>query len=305
MAVDPGDALAFVTVVREGGFTAAARKMRVPKTTLSRRVRVLEAALGVRLLNRTTRRLALTEAGTIYFRHCDPLARGFADAEAAVGQLLGAPRGWLRITAPQSLVENLLSEVIADFLVLYPDIRVDLSLSHQPEDIVARGQDIALRMGPVSDTSLAARRLAVFPNRVYAAPAYLARWGQPEHPGDLISHRALATRVAVRGGGYAWPMRAGPTALADFPVDPVLVADDPEVLKAPLLAGLGLMMATDLIMRRLVAGGQVRPVLDGWVGRCPELHAIFPQGPVQPPKLRAFVDFLVARLGVRTLPILA
>jgi DNA-binding transcriptional LysR family regulator len=141
-----------------------------------------------------------------------------------------------------------------------------------------------------------ARRLAVLPNRIYASPAYLAAHGEPAHPFELQRHLALVTRVARRGSGYAWPMtRDGTTE--SYEITPVIEADDPEVLKAPLFAGAGLMMATDMIMARHVAEGLVRPVLPGWLGRCPELHALFPRGQVQPPKLRAFVDFLVQRLG--------
>ncbi len=154
-----------------------------------------------------------------------------------------------------------------------------------------------MRMGPLSDSGLVARRLAVLPNRVWASEAYLQRHGTPGHPRELRSHAALVTRVARHGAGYAWPMsRDGNAEL--FEVTPVIEADDPEVLKPPLFAGAGLMMATDMIMAPHAAAGLVRPVLDGWVGRCPELHAVFPRGHVQPPKLRAFVDFLSRELAV-------
>jgi DNA-binding transcriptional LysR family regulator len=299
---NPDAALAFVTVVREGSFTAAARALHLPKATLSRRIRELESALGARLLNRTTRRQSLTEAGEVYFRHCAPIATALEDGEAAVAQLRDHPRGWLRVTAPYSLVENLLAPMLADFLAQYPEVRIDLSLSHQVLDIVDQGIDVALRMGPLADSSLTARRLAVLPNRLYATSAYLSRHGEPGHPSQLLDHRTLVTRIAARGDGFAWPMRRPAQPLQDYPVAPVVVADDPDLLKAPLLAGQGIMMATDLIMAQLLAAGLVRPILPEWTGRCPELHAVFPGGPVQPPKLRLFIDFLVSRLEREAAP---
>jgi len=238
------------------------------------------------------------------FQHCEPLARSLAAAEAAVTQLQGTPRGWLRVTSSQSLAANLLAPLLGEYRALYPEVRIDLTLSHEPLDIIAQGIDMALRLGPLPDSSLLARTLARFPNRVYAAPGYLTRHGAPVHPGELARHPALATRLARRGEGFVWPMRReGDDALRDYGIDPVVVADDPEVLKGPLLAGEGVMMATDMIMRRPLALGLVQPVLPGWLGRCPELHAIFPQGAIQPPKLRTFVDFLAARLERETKPL--
>jgi DNA-binding transcriptional LysR family regulator len=150
-------------------------------------------------------------------------------------------------------------------------------------------------MGNLPDSSMAARQLAVLPNRIFASPDYLARYGEPRHPLELRQHLALVTRVARSGSIYAWPMSDGGMH-ENYEINPVIEADDPEILKAPLFAGAGLMMATDMIMQRHAAEGLVRPILAGWLGRCPALHVVFPRGQVQPPKLRAFIDFLVPRL---------
>ncbi|QYY34073.1 LysR family transcriptional regulator (plasmid) [Cupriavidus pinatubonensis] len=299
MPLDMNDTLVFLKVVESGSFTAAADDLRLPKTTVSRRVRELEQRLGVQLLHRTTRRLGLTEAGTLYFETCRAIPGLLAKADAVVDQLRGVPRGTLRITASYSLSVNLLGPLLADFRAACPEVGIDLVLNHRTLDLVGEEIDLALRMGDLPDSSMAARWLTTFPNRVYASPAYLARYGAPAHPRDLGQHAALATRVARRSGTHAWPMRQDGTgeALADYPIHPVIEADDPEVLKAPLFAGAGLMMATDMIMARHAAQRLVVPVLPGWVGRCPALHAVFPRGQVQSPKLRAFIDFLVPRLG--------
>jgi DNA-binding transcriptional LysR family regulator len=296
MLADLNDTLTFVRVVEDGSFTAAARELRLPKTTVSRRIRELEARLGAQLLNRTTRRLSLTEAGSVYFQQCRHVAQTLTNAEAAVGQLQGRPRGTLRIASSYSVMLNLVGPLLADFRALYPEVQIDLALSHRTLDLVEEQIDVALRMGPLIDSAMVARRLAVFPNRIYASPAYLAKHGEPEHPFDLRRHFALITRVSRRGGGYTWSMRKDGVT-ESYEITPVIEADDPEVLKAPLFAGAGLMMATDMIMARHVADGLVRPVLPGWLGRCPELHALFPRGHVQPPKLRALIDYIVERLG--------
>jgi DNA-binding transcriptional LysR family regulator len=301
MAADLNDTVAFIKVVEGGSFTAAAQELRLPKTTLSRRVRELELRLGAQLMHRTTRKLSLTEAGATYFQQCRQIPQALADAEAAVSQLQGQPRGVLRITSSYSLMVSLIAPLLGEFRALYPEVRLDLVLSHRTLDLVEEQIDLALRMGALPDSAMVARRLAVLPNRIYASPDYLARHGEPAHPFELQQHLALVTRVARRGGGYAWPMSNGGTT-ESYEITPVIEADDPEVLKAALFGGAGLMMATDMIMQRHAAEGLVRPVLPGWLGRCPELHALFPRGHVQPPKLRVFVDFLVSRLNTGVAP---
>lgn len=297
MQTDLNDVLVFLKVVEAGSFTAAGEALHLPKTTVSRKIRELEQRLKVQLLHRTTRRLGLTQAGTVYFAHCSQLPQVLLDAEAAVGELQGHATGTLRITCSYSMAVTLVAPLLAPFRVLYPDVRIDLVLSHRTLDLIAEKIDLALRTGDLPDSSMLARRLAVLPNRVYASAAYLAQYGAPAHPDALCQHRALVTRVARFGAGYAWPMREGARgALKNYTITPVIEADDPEVLKAPLLAGAGLMMATDDIMQACVEQGLVEAILPGWLGRCPALHAVFPQGLVQPPKLRAFLDFLVAHL---------
>ncbi len=226
-------------------------------------------------------------------------------AETAVEQLQGKPRGLLRITSSFSIMVNLLAPLIAEFQDMYPEVSIDVGLSHQVQDLVSGEVDVALRLGPLPDSSLAARRLAVLPNRIFASPSYLKRHGQPTHPDELLAHKTLTTRVAWRGDSYAWslgkwdkPAGAGKSDdLTDFPIKPAIVADDPEVLKSPLFDGAGLMLATDLIMARHVRQGLVCPILPGWMGRCPELNAVFPGARILPAKLRVFIDFLALRLN--------
>jgi DNA-binding transcriptional LysR family regulator len=289
------DTLAFVKVVQAGSFTAAARSLGLPKATVSRKVQDLEQRLGAQLLHRTTRRVGLTEAGAIYFQYCESIAHILTEAEIAISQMQGEPRGWLRITSSHSLSVSLLSPLISDFRSAYPGVLIDLILTHETLDLIAKEIDVALRLGPLPDSSMTARKLAVLPNRIYASRDYLAQHGEPAHPDELRRHWALATRVAQRSRGFAWPMSDG-GELQDYEINPVIVADDPDVLIQLLLAGQGLMMVTDLLVKPYLAKDLIQPVLAGWTGRRPELHAVFPQGRVQSPKLRVFVDFLLKRL---------
>ena len=303
---DLGDTIAFVKVVEEGSFTKAALRLRLPKTTLSRKVRDLERRLGIQLLHRTTRRIGLTEAGTVYFERCRRIAEELEQAESAVAQLRDTPRGWLRVTTPPSFGMKVIAPLLPEFRARYPDVRIDLVLSHQNLDLVARDIDLAIRMGALQDSAMAARKLGVLCRHVYAAPSYCAAHGMPDHPDDLIRHLTLANMSARRPSGYGWRLfrddggrpEDGPEGGLDVPIDPVMTADDPEMLIPTLLSGGGLVLATDFAMRPYRSAGQVQPVLDGWKGSDVDLHAVFPGGRIQPPKLRSFLDFLVARLDL-------
>ena len=297
MTRDLNDTLIFVKVVEHGSFIAAAKALRLPKTTVSRKVQELETRLGAQLLQRTTRKLGLTEAGNVYFEHSQRIARGLEEAENAVGQLQGGPRGWLRITAPYSVGITWIAPLLGEFHARHPEVRVEMLLSNESIDLIAKEIDVALRVGNLPDSSFSARRLSVFRTQVYASPAYLERHGEPLHPDDLQHHRALAMQKHRRtGGGYAWPLTDG-RRTSEFPIDPVLVANDPAALRGALLSGEGLMLASDVTVKAFAELGHVRRVLAGWTGPEVDFNAVFTRGQVPSPKVRAFVDFLVERLN--------
>ena len=298
MARDLNDTLVFVKVVELGSFIAAARALRLPKTTVSRKVQDLEVRLGAQLLHRTTRKLGLTEAGNVYFEHSQRIARDLDEAESAVGQLQGGPRGWLRVTAPYSFGVNWIAPQLSVFFARHPEVRVELVLNNEPLDLIGKEIDLAVRFGKLADSSLVARRLTVFRTQIYASPQYLAQYGEPLHPDDLVHHRALAMDMYSRnGGGFVWTLSDGRRA-ADYRIEPVLVANDPASLRAALMTGEGLMLAADVMVRREAERGYVRRVLAGWTGTTAEVNAVFPRGQGKSPKVRAFVDFLIERLSV-------
>ncbi|PLP99845.1 LysR family transcriptional regulator [Cupriavidus pauculus] len=296
MAADLNDTLIFVRVVQAGSFTAGARLLKMPKTTVSRRVMALEAQLGAQLLHRTTRRLGLTEAGGLYYAHARDLVRQIDDAEAAVHQLQAGPRGWLRVTLPYSFGTAWIAPLLADFRAAYPDVRLEILASHVPLDLVADEIDVALRLGVLPDSDLVARRLASFATGVYASPGYLKRAGVPAHPSELEGHATLALHQARRERGYAWPLRKEGGRTQYFAVDPVIVASDPALLHDALCAGQGTSLAMHQSMAADVKAGRLRRVLPEWTGPAQDFNAVFPRGAVASPKVRAFVDFLRARL---------
>jgi DNA-binding transcriptional LysR family regulator len=296
MARDLNDTLIFVKVIEHGSFISAARALRLPKTTVSRKVQDLETRLGAQLLHRTTRKLGLTEAGNIYFEHCQRIARELDEAESAVGQLQGGPRGWLRFTAPYSIGIDKIAPLLGEFHARHPEVRVEMVLANESLDLIDKEIDVALRVGSLPDSNLIARRLAMFRTQVYASTHYLERHGEPLHPDDLQHHRALAMQKTRRNGGYVWTLNDGERDV-DYPIDPILVANDPGALKGALLCGEGLMLAADVMVKPYAEQGYVRRLLAGWTGPEYEFNAVFPRGRVQSPKVRAFVDFLVERIN--------
>ncbi|HRP86867.1 MAG TPA: LysR family transcriptional regulator [Gammaproteobacteria bacterium] len=297
MTHDLNDTLIFVKVVEHGSFVGAARSLRVPKTTVSRKVQELESRLGAQLLHRTTRKLGLTEAGNIYYEHSQRIARDLTEAESAVSQLQAGPRGWLRFTAPYSIGIDKIAPLLGEFHRRHPEVRVEMMLSNEPLDLIASEIDVALRLGELPDSSLVARRLGSLRTQVFASSSYIERHGEPMHPDELQYHRALAMAKHRQGHGYAWTLDDG-NGPQQFPINPILVANDPAALKGALLCGEGLIVGADLMVKPAVEKGEVRRVLAGWVGPVFELNAVFPRGHGQSPKVRAFVDFLLERLNL-------
>ncbi len=296
MTRDLNESLIFVKVVERGSFTAAASVLGLPKTTVSRKVAELEQRLGTKLLMRTTRKLGLTEAGQIYYERCAQIARELDDAEAAVGMLSGAPRGWLRFTAPYSVGINTISHLLRDFMAQYPEVRVEMQLDNDVVDLVDHELDLALRMGPLADSSLSARRLVTVSAKIYASPEYLARHGEPLSPDELEHHRAIAmTKHRRNNGRYAWRLGRDDT-FDDYAIHPVLVVNDPFSVRTAALQGLGLAGMLAPMAQGFEQHGALRPVIPAWSSEPIELNAVFPHGRVLSPKVRAFVDFLAERL---------
>ena len=299
MAHDLNDTLIFVKVVEQGSFIAAANALGLPKTTVSRKVQELETRLGARLLHRTTRRLGLTEAGSVYHEHYQRIARELEEAEGAVNQLQSGPRGWLRFTVPYSIGITWIAPLLGQFHAQYPEIQLDMHLGSEKLDLIAGEADLALRVGALPDSNLVARKLGSLRTQVFASPAYIERYGEPLHPDELQFHRILAMRKArnLNNNRFFWQLGENGGDLRDFPVNPLLVANDPSALNGALVCGEGLLLTGDVMAKPFIESGMVRRVLAGWTGPEVDFNAVFAGGRLVSPKVRAFVDFLVEKLN--------
>ncbi|MDR5905625.1 LysR family transcriptional regulator [Franzmannia qiaohouensis] len=301
MLQDLNDALIFAKVVEQGSFIAAAKQLHLSKTTVSRKVQGLEERLGARLLHRTTRNLSLTEAGAVYFDYCNRIAQDLDQAENAVQSLEDSPRGWLRVTAPFTLCTEFTSDLIREFHERYPQVRIEMVLSNDRLDLVTNQIDVALRVGPLPDSTLIARPLARYRSFVYASDRYIAMHGEPSEPAELARHPALAKCTDQRGQRYLWQLHNG-TRQVEVEIDPIAIANDPFVLRGLLVEGQGIMLASEIVACLGPEEQRLRRVLDGWEGPEVELNAVFPGGRLISPKVRTFVDFVVERMRIENLP---
>ena len=279
---------AFATVVEEGGFTLAARKLGVSKSAVSKHVSALEARLGARLLTRTTRRVAPTEIGAVYYDRASRILNDAGVAEALVGEMQSSPSGALRITSPRDFGIHRLSPRLGGFLDRYPDITVQLDLTDQPTDLVADGYDLAIRVGKQPDSSLRARKLTSYGSRLVASPKYLAAQGAPETLQDLERHRLLA------GSNTVWSLCDTNAATTRLRVSPTLCVNDGQTQLNAAVEGLGIAYLPDFLTDRAVVRGDLQVVLPQARAWTSDVYAVFAPGDHTPPKLRAFLDHISA-----------
>lgn len=280
--------LVFAEVVDAGGITAAAERLGVRKSTVSRRLAALEERLGTRLLERNTRRLRLTEPGREYHAHCARLVAEARAVNEAVSASRGTPRGTLRL-ATESLLGELLTPLLAEFLLRHPQVRVEVSLAQASVDLIAEEYDLAVRTGPLGDSSLVARPLGQVRTGYYASPAYLRRRGVPQDPEELAGHECV--QVAEAGTSEVW-FFVGPRGASTVPVAGRLRVPSLRAGHAAARAGLGLVRLPTALALEDVRTGALVPVLEA---HCPPglaLHAVYPSRRQLAPKVRAFLEVL-------------
>lgn len=288
------DMVAFIKVVEARSFTAAGARLGLSKSVVSRRIAELEDRLGARLLNRTTRKLSLTEIGQAFYERCARIVADVEEAERAVGDLHGAPRGRLRLNAPVSFGRLHLAAAIVAFIERYPAIEIDVDLNDRYVDLLEDGYDLAVRVGRLRDSSLVARKLAPSRRAVVASPAYLERCGVPETPLDLANHNCLLyTNIPT---AEQWQFADGDEAFSVKVTGPMR-ANNGDLACAAAVAGMGIAVLPTFLCGAALATGDLvaldLPLKTTETG----VYAVYPQNRHLSSKVRAFVDFLAARFG--------
>jgi len=281
---------AFLVVVEEGTFTAAARRLGVTKSYASKLVVRLEDRLGVRLLQRTTRQLTLTEPGRAYFDRCSDAMRALNEAEAEAVELQTSPQGRLRINLPAAFATSYLAAPVAEFKTRYPELTVEAVLTDRKVDILSEGFDMAVRVGDLDDSSLIARRLASVDRSVFCSPSYLRRRGTPTRPEELVEHDCLL--YAHHAVPTTWHFK-GPGRNAAVEVSGKLVSNHAAMLVEAACQGLGLVFCPTFFVAPALRDGRLQRVLPDWHFPL-SVSAVFPNARHIPAKVRIFVDFLVA-----------
>jgi DNA-binding transcriptional LysR family regulator len=284
----------FVRVVEAGSFVAAADRMGLSPAVVSRHLQDLEERLGTRLLNRTTRRISLTEPGAAYFERCQQVLRDIEEMDLSVAREVQQPRGVLRVNAPVVFGTRHLAPVLAEYEGRYPEVAIDLNLTDRFIDLVEEGADLAVRIGTLTESTLVARRLCPIRLVLCASPRYLERHGTPRTPDDLAGHNCLG--YTYTRGGAEWEF-AGPEGPVVVSIRGSLRANHGEVLHQAALDGLGLALQPTFIAGDALHAGLLRPVLSDYCPAEINAYAVFLSRKFLSAKVRTFVDFLAEKFG--------
>ncbi|MEH6449479.1 MAG: LysR family transcriptional regulator [Oleispira sp.] len=281
----------FVRVVESGSFTGAAKALGLPKSTVSRKITQLEERLGVRLIQRTTRSLSLTDTGSAYHAHCARILAEIEEANIAVTQMQTTPTGTLRITAPVLFGSTVLSGLVAEYMELYPLVNIDLVLSDQFLDLVQDGIDVAFRVGQLEDSSLIGRYLGDVTAMVCASPDYLAKFGKPTHPDDLKNHQIIS--ISNRS---QWTLIGPEKEEHTFNFKPRLQVNDMSSLYTLTLSGAGIASLPVLIAASAIKSKNLVPLLCDWPFEAYPIHTLYASNRHLSAKVRSFVDFVIERV---------
>ena len=285
---------AFEGVVAAGSFAGAARALGLSVAAVSKQVRGLEDRLGVRLLQRTTRQVRLTDAGERFHERCRRILADLEEAEREVAARQETARGRVRVSAPMSFGERHLGPLVSAFLARHPDVEIDLVLDDRFVDLLAEGFDVAVRIAELRDSSLVARRLCASRRVLCASPAYLARHGTPAAPDDLPAHRCIG--YAYMASGCDWPFRARDGRRLVRVRGPVM-SNNGDVLRVLALDGCGIALLPTFLVSDDLHAGRLREVLPDQLDGDPALWVLHPSRRHVPLAVRAFVDVVVARFA--------
>lgn len=285
----------FERVAERGSFAGAAEDVSLSPSAVAKLITRLELRLGVRLINRTTRRLALTAEGEIYLDRVREILGAIEAVESEIASARASPRGHLRVHTFPVIAAHHLAPALPDFLARHPHITFDFMVTNRCVDLIGENLDVSLRMGPLEDSALVAHKIVDLSRIVCASPAYLARHGRPVEPADLVRHACLT--LSRNPGSASWPFRINgkPTRID---VKGPVSADSADMLLQLAIGGAGILRLSEHVVARSIHEGLLQPLLQD--AQDPEtypLFALLPSGRHQAPRLRVFIDFLIERLG--------
>lgn len=289
------DIAVFVKVVECGSFTAAAERLSLSKSVVSKYVTRLENRLGARLLNRTTRRLSLTEAGRAFHERSQSGLQELEEAEAEVLRMQAKPRGTLRLNTPMSFGIMHVAPALPDFMKQYPEVSIDMNLDDRKVNVVEEGFDISIRIADLPDSSLVARRLGPCRHAIVAAPDYLGRYGTPSTPYELQQHNVITFRY--QDTAHHWHFRSPGNETISVPVTGSIQMNNSLALREALLGGAGITRTPTFVVGQDIQDGRLQPILTDYETLEISIYLVYPQRRHLSPKVRAFIDFFVERIS--------
>ena len=284
----------FARVVEDKSFSAAARRLNLSKSLVSKQVTQLEKSVGARLLNRTTRALSLTEAGATFYEHCARIVEELEDAKRAVGRLHSEPRGLLRISVPVAFGRLHIATILPEFLAEYPDLKIDMVTSDRFVDLAEEGYDVVIRIADQPAQTLVARELAPVRRQMVATPDYFERHGVPQTPEDLENHNCLT--YTYFNPQDPWRLR-GPDGDISVRASGNLRVNDDDALAEAVLRGLGLALLPTFIIGKELQAGRLQSALSQYIPLERHIYAVYLANRHVTAKVRAFIDYLLKRFG--------
>jgi DNA-binding transcriptional LysR family regulator len=285
----------FARVVDSGSFTGAAGQLGLSPSAVSKQVSRLEERLGVRLLNRTTRRLGLTEVGALYYERCTRILEEIAEAERAVSDTQAMPRGLVRLSVPVSFGQSQVAPLLPGFLTRYPEVRISVTAQDREVDLIEEGFDLAVRIAPLRDTSMIARRLTSNRRVVCATAEYFARHPPPLTPEELIHHNCLINPAYSPQRSWSFKRLERQFAVQ---VHGNLEFTSPPALREAALRGLGIVLLPAYVVREDLRAGRLQEVLSDSISEDPDVYLVYPHARHLSSKVRVFADFLLERFAL-------
>jgi len=291
---DLNDMMVFLNVAEQGSFTAAANKIGLPKSNVSRKISRLEEKLSVKLIERSTRALHLTEIGQVYFQHCQRISEEMQNAQLCIENLAATPKGKIKLCTSVGAGQSLLAKPLCDFYQLYPDIEIDLKLTNRRVDILEEGFDLAVRVGESPDSTLLSKKLVTVKLALYSSSDYIKEYGEISSPEQLSDHQCLLMNSV--NNKTTWQLHSQKEQCS-VSFTPRIRADDFNVLKTMVINHCGIGLFPEYLCSDEVKQGLIQRILPEWAGRTIDIYAIYPSRKGVTPKIRVLLDFLAERLN--------